>query len=177
MLGENDNLAVASGEAYSPSKKALFIPVVIISIGYAVFFAWLWANGNAGTGVARLSLLVLAVGVPLLVAHAVLRLFTTHIRLQPDGLHINTGFPRAREYEVPYRIIRNTVIKRGLAGRMLDAGTVVLQLTTGQKISVCDLEHPEQVRAAVERRIDDQAVLDPEGDVEQAPVPAAASDR
>lgn len=154
MLGENDNLAVGSGIAYHPSMAALFAPVIVVAAGYALLSAWLWYAGISDSNIARLSIIVLTIGVPILCAHAVLRYFTIRIQLQSGFVLASTGFPRGEPRKIPYQLIRDLVIKRGFAGRLADSGTLVFHLVTGQTIAVCDLARPALIREEIERQID-----------------------
>lgn len=177
MLGENDNLADESGTEYMPSRAALFLPVAIVAIGYATLLFWLWIAGSFGSGIARLSVLVLAVGVPLLVAYAALRYFTIRIQLLTRSLQINLGFPRNEPLDIPYPLIRDIRIRRGLAGRAIGTGTLVLHLSTGQKIAVCDLNDPERIRNDIEQRIDGDDPADAVSDELRTSAPLAASNQ
>lgn len=177
MLGENDNLAVGSGNEFMPSRAALFLPVIVVAIGYATLLSWLWLSGSFSSGIARLSIVVLAVGVPLLVAYAALRYFTIRIQLLTRSLQINLGFPRNEPLDIPYPLIRDIEIRRGLAGRATGSGTLVFRLATGQNIAVCDLSDPDRVRDAIERQIDGGGLSDPNTGEFGNPVPLTASNR
>ncbi|MBZ0161437.1 MAG: PH domain-containing protein [Notoacmeibacter sp.] len=149
----NDN---QSGDAQEPggpfavSLMSLFLPAAVIAGGYGALLGWLSLNGGGGGAVARLALGVLFVGVPVVVAHAALRAFTTGLKPLPHALQINRGFPRAGTREVPYPLIERIVVLRGIGGRKTGSGTLVFHLAGDLRIAVCDLKHPEAARAAVE---------------------------
>ncbi len=177
MLGENDNVAVCSEGRYRPSRAALFLPVAAVTAGYAALFAWFWLSGGLGSSVARLCVIVLAVGVPVLIVHAVLRYYTIGIHPQGHAIFLHPGFPRSEPYEIPYSLIRRINIKRGIGGRLLDSGTLVFHLQTGQKIAVCDLQFPDRIRDEIEAIIDAVEFVALENVEPMIKSRAAASDR
>ncbi len=179
MLGENDNLVAKFPEGFRPSKIALFLPIGIVAGGYACLLSWLLLTGSYGSGITRLAIVVLSVGVPFLVAHAVLRYFTIQIRTLPHALMLHTGFPRGEPYEIPYSLIRAIDIKRGIGGRIAGSGTLIFRLVTGQNITVCDLDNPKQARMEIERLVDTTglpAQAEPDR-ISKTALQAAASDR
>lgn len=177
MLGENDNLVAGSGKSFHTSITALFLPVGVIAAGYAMLLIWLLLTGSAGSGIARLCIVVLSVGIPLLIAHALLRYFTTQIRPQKHAVLLHLGFPRSEPVEVAYPLIREIHVKRGIGGRIADSGTLLFRLADGRRIAVCDLAQPQIVRDEIDQLVDGAPML-------QAKVPEtvkhqaiAASDR
>ena len=162
MHGENDNVALCPEGKSLPSKATLFLPVAVVTVGYAVLLAWLWLGGNLGSNIARLCVIVLAVGVPILIVHAVLRYFTIAIHPHAHAMFIHPGFPRSEPFEIPYPLVRQINIRRGIAGRLLNSGTLIFHLQTGQKIAVCDLQNPDKVRDAIENLIDAGEIMAPQ---------------
>ena len=59
----------------------LYIPTIIIAALYSLIWLMLFLTGNAGTDLARLFVVVMTVGVPLLAAHAFLRYQTIRIQV------------------------------------------------------------------------------------------------
>lgn len=175
MLGENDNLG--TGATFTPSRPALFLPVAVVAAGYAALLFFLLVTGKSGSGIGRLSVIVLSVGVPLLFAHAVLRYFT--IRLQPQAhmLFLQTGFPRTEPLEIPYPLIRDIRIRRGLAGRLTGSGTLVFRLVSGQPLAVCDLQNPDAAKAEIERLMDGAEFDRTPGEDDGEAISTAASNR
>lgn len=152
-LATNDNRssdAQGLGGPFAISLLSLFLPAAVIACGYGAVLGWLWLNGAGGGAVARLALGVLFVGVPLVIVHAALRAFTIGLKPLPHALRVSTGFPRTDAREVPYPLIERIAVLKGIGGRITGAGTLVLHLAGGLRISVCDLKHPEAARAAVE---------------------------
>ncbi len=152
FLGENDNLAATEGDVFLPSKATLFLPVLVVAAGYAILLTWLWSAGNIGSGIARLAIIVLAVGVPLLFIHALLRYVSIRVRLLDGFVQLNPGFPRRDAANIPYAHIDRIDLKTtGLAG---NSGTLIFRLTQGKKVAICDLDHPVAIRDEIVRRIE-----------------------
>ena len=101
--------------------------------------------GMAGGGLARLFIVVLAVGVPILFAHAFLRYQTITIELFEDYLQYHTGWPKSEPVKLPYGMVRNARYTRGLSGRLFGGGTVVLRLIGGGVVGIADVESPKKI--------------------------------
>lgn len=155
ILGENDNLAALAEEVFAPSKTALFLPVVVIAAGYALLLGWIWIAGDISSGIARLAIIVLIAGVPLLLAHAILRYLSTGIRLFDEFAKLNPGFPRYGSREILYSDIADIELNPSILPTK--SGTVTIRLISGEKLAVCDLDHPQFVREAFNRRMEAHA--------------------
>lgn len=123
----------------------IFMPTAIIAVLYIIGWVTLYFLGLAGGGLARLFIVVLAVGVPILFAHAFLRYQTIAIEIYENHLQYHTGWPKAEPVRLPYGMIKNARSTRGLSGRLFGGGTVVLRLIAGEAIGVADVEKPETV--------------------------------
>lgn len=123
----------------------IFMPTVIIAVLYIFGWVTLYFMGLSGGGLARLFIVVLAVGVPILFAHAFLRYQTIAIEIYESHLQYHTGWPKAEPVRLPYGMIKNARSTRGLSGRLFGGGTVVLRLIAGEAIGVADVEKPELV--------------------------------
>lgn len=152
MRGDNDNPAVG-GEVFRPSLVALLLPVAVIAAGYIALFLWLYFSDRSAGAIARLCLVVLSLGVPFLVAHAVLRAATIRIQLLPHAILAHTGFPRGRAHEIPYGMVRRLAVRRGLAGRTLGGGTLTILLPDGVELAIPDLRDPDAAALAIEEKI------------------------
>lgn len=158
MRGDNDNPDVGAGGSFTPSTRAIFLPTLLIVSGYAAAFALLWVFGRGDGALARLCLLVLAIGGPFLVAHAVLRRFTVRVDVMPHAVYAHSGFPRNAPDEIPYALIRRLTLRRGPVGRLTGSGTLVFEIAGGTSIAVADLARPEQALRAIGRLIDEAAL-------------------
>jgi membrane protein YdbS with pleckstrin-like domain len=157
MRGDNDNPDDGAEGPFFPSTRAVFLPTVVIVSGYAAAFASLWFFGRGEGALARLCLLVLAVGGPFLVAHAVLRRFTVRIDVMPHAVYAHTGFPRNAPEEIPYALIRRLTLRQGPVGRLTGSGTLVFEIAGGTSIAVADLARPHHALRVIGRLIDDAA--------------------
>ncbi len=121
----------------------IFVPTVVISVLYLVGWVILYFMELSGGNLARLFIVVLAVGVPLLFANAFLRYQTIAIELFESHLKYHTGWPKAEPVVLPYAIVDNVRYSRGLSGRLFGGGTVIVQLLAGEAIGIADVEKPE----------------------------------
>ncbi|WP_187972194.1 PH domain-containing protein [Aquibium microcysteis] len=158
MRGDNDNPDVGAEGSFLPSARAVFLPTVVIVIGYAVVLAVLWFFGRGDGALARLCLVVLAVGGPFLIAHAILRRFTVRIDVMPHAVYAHTGFPRKAPDEIPYALIRRLTLRQGPVGRLTDSGTLLFEISGGTSIMVADLARPHHALRVIGRLIEDAAV-------------------
>jgi membrane protein YdbS with pleckstrin-like domain len=120
----------------------IFVPTAIIWLLYMVGWITLYFLDMSGGSLARLFIVVLAVGVPLLFAHAFLRYQTISIEIYETHLQYHTGWPRAEPVMLPYGLISKINYSRGLSGRMFGGGTVILKLLAGEAIGIADVEKP-----------------------------------
>lgn len=128
----------------------LFIPTVVIAVMYS--FAWLGLAllGRMDTGIARMFVVVMAVGVPLLAVHAFLRFQTIRLQISDEHVLCHQGWPKDMPIELAPELITQTVVKRGLSGRLFGGGTLVLHLSTGSDVVIADLGDPDKAKAAIE---------------------------
>lgn len=143
---ENDaqNLSLEPLHRYK-AHWHIFMPTVIIAVLYLVGWSVLYFLGLSGGGLARLFVIVLAIGVPILFTHAFLRYQTIAIEIFENTLQYHTGWPRSEPVSLPYGMIKSARATRGLSGRLFGGGTVVLKLLAGEEIGVADVETPEVV--------------------------------
>ena len=131
---------------------AVFLPTGVIACLYGVL--WLWFGDVEGTsgGMARAALLVLAVGVPLLIVHAGLRFANGRLELGSKELIARPGWPVRRERHVAYAHIADVKLRRGLIGRALDVGSLVITDRNGDHTVMPDLADPQSVLQALQSR-------------------------
>lgn len=137
-----DDFARADGEIYG-AHWHIFIPTLVVAVLY--FFGWLvlLVLGRGEGTLAKLFVLVLAVGVPLLTIHAFLRFNTTRVQMCDAFIRYHPGWPKRFLVDLPYALVEKISIRRGLSGRIFGGGTLVLHLTIGEKVYVPDLSDPD----------------------------------
>ena len=128
----------------------IYAPTVVILALY--FAAWVTMGfyGKSDGGIARLCLFVMSVGVPILALHAFLRHQTIRVQVIESNVRYHPGWPADQPTDMPLDLIERVRVRRGIAGRILHAGTLVLDLTTGQKVAVADLRDPDRAADAIE---------------------------
>lgn len=143
---------VAEGHIHRP-RWQIFAPTLAIAALYAGLWAWLYANGLAGGAIARLVLLVIAIGVPLLAAHAFLRFETIRVQVLNSGVRYHPGWPKDIPVDMPFELIERIAVKRGISGKMLGGGTLVMYLTTGERVAIADLADPAAAQQDITGRL------------------------
>ena len=127
------------------SHWKLFLPTLVIFISYVLSLLYLWATGRSDSGLFRLAALVAGVGVPLLAAHAFLRYETVRLRIYRNVVKVHPGWPKNRALEIPHELITDMAIKRGLSGRLMGGGTLIISTSVGTKMAVPDLKEPDRI--------------------------------
>lgn len=146
-LEVSDKLGIPTYRAH----PQLFAPSIAIFVLYSLgLIALVWNDMSSGS-LFRLCAIVLGIGVPLLGVQAFLRHQTVRLQFFADNLRYHPGWPEDSPAEIPYALIENLKVKRGLSGRVFGGGTIVIKLTTGSKIAVADLERPLEAVAEFNR--------------------------
>ncbi len=137
-----------SGEArrrgvWRASAPALFLPGLVVAGGYASLWLFLYAAGRGEGALARVCLLVLVIGVPLILAYAGLRLSTLGLTLRGAHLEAHQGFPARDPVVVAYPAMTGLALRRGLSGWLTGAGSLVIQRENGPPLVVAGLADPD----------------------------------
>lgn len=163
MIGDGEEFQIlertearASGVPLFVSHWHIFVPTLVIGLLYSAAWGFLSMVGKSDSGLARLFIVVMAVGVPLLAAHAFLRYQTIRLQISEGQILCHPGWPRDLPICVPLNVIESVVVKRGLSGRLFGGGTVVLQLVTGGQVSVTDLAEPDLARSRILAAMDNR---------------------
>jgi hypothetical protein len=131
------------------ARWQLFLPTIAIALIYSAAWFYLYSEGQHDTSLARLYVIVLALGVPLLGAHAFLRFQTIRVQVLSRGIRYHPGWPRDLPVDLPYDLVERVRIKRGLIGWIIGSGTLVLDLTTGERAAIADLDKPGKARKEI----------------------------
>ncbi|MFK5978664.1 MAG: PH domain-containing protein [Rhizobiaceae bacterium] len=141
-VGPADDFVRSDGEIYG-AHWHVFIPTMVIAVAYLFGWLFLLVLGRGEGTLAKLFVLVLAVGVPLLTIHAFLRFNTTRVQMCDAFIRYHPGWPKRFLVDLPYALVEKVSIRRGLSGRIFGGGTLVLHLTIGEKVYVPDLSDPD----------------------------------
>ena len=141
--------AEAPGELKVGTHWTVFLPSLVIALLYGGLWSW-FSAGDAADGLARVALLVVAVGVPMLLAHAAIRFFGAEIVTADEALIARPGVPKRTEARVRVEDVVTVSIRRGLIGRVFDVGTVIVTDRSGQSVAVPDMAAPWRVAEYVE---------------------------
>ena len=138
-----DDFARADGEIYG-AHWHVFMPTLVVAVLYFMGWLLLLLLGRGEGTLAKLFVLVLAVGVPLLTIHAFLRFNTTRVQMCDAFIRYHPGWPKRFLVDLPYALVERVSVTRGLSGRMFGGGTLVLHLIIGEKVYVADLSDPDK---------------------------------
>ncbi|MFK7901309.1 MAG: PH domain-containing protein [Nitratireductor sp.] len=130
------------GKPTYASHWQIFIPTLVIFLAYGLGLIVLFSMGMTSSALFRLGAIVLGVGVPLIAVHAFLRFSTVRLQFLETHLRYHSGWPSDASVDVPYELISSLDVRRGLAGRLFGGGTIVIKLTTGNRIAIADVFDP-----------------------------------
>lgn len=147
ILEKND--AQTQGVPLFSAHWHIFAPTIVILIAYSLSWLLLAMADMSDTNLARLFIVVMAVFVPILAAHAFLRYQTIRVQVNEDCLFCHPGWPKDLPLEVPVAMIEDVVVKRGLSGRLFGGGTLVLHLVAENKLVIADLAEPDKAKEAI----------------------------
>lgn len=150
-IGQTDDRA-SRRLIWRASPLALLLPGLTVAFGYAGLWFYLGQTGRQDSNLARISLLVLVVGVPCLLAHAGLRLSTTRLTARGAHLEAHPGFPARDPLIVAYPAITGVSVKRGLSGWLTGAGSLIIERDVGPPVVVSGLSQAEAALAEVRAR-------------------------
>lgn len=145
--------AQSSGVPLFVAHYHIFVPTIAIALMYS--FAWLFlaATGKSDTALARLFIIVMAVGVPILAAHAFLRFQTIRLQVNDGHVYCHPGWPKELPIDVPLSVVKSVDVRRGISGRLFGGGTVIINLVTEGNVVVADIAEPENAKEAIEAAI------------------------
>jgi hypothetical protein len=128
---------------------SVFAPTVLVGLIYGGLWVWLTVSGGGNGALARIAMLVLVIGVPILFVHAGLRFVTTRLRVGGTAVILRLGWPRRAPRRLRLRDIAGVAVKRGVIGRIVDTGTIILTRRNGERIVVPDIAGPDRVAEAM----------------------------
>lgn len=138
---------------FRASLLGLFLPTIIIALGYGIVWLVQYFDGRDTGALARLSMFVLLLAVPLLGAYGLLRYITTSVKLYEVSAQIHAGFPSRDPVDIPYRFIEYVHIRYGLLGYLTKSATLIIGLTAKKSVEVRNVYQPEAVKRAIELEI------------------------
>ena len=150
---EFESARVSGGHVYR-ARWQLFLPTVAIAVLYLIAWLVMLATGRGDGALARIFVIVLAVGVPLIAAHSFLRFQTIRVQMLSDAVRYHPGWPKDLPVDMPLDLVARAEVRRGLAGRLFGGGTLVMVLTTGERVAIADLADPEGAKAEIDAMLD-----------------------
>ena len=131
----------------------IFLPSLVVACLYGGLWLVLLALGRADTALARLLLIVLVVGVPLLLVHAALRHRSCRLVIGDGELRCRSGWLRPRWRRIALTDIESAFALQGRIGRRLGGGTLVIRLQDGETVRLDDLDSPSAAARIIETRV------------------------
>lgn len=142
--------AADSGIPLFAAHWQIFIPTLAIGVLYSLAWLILALLGKSDTGLARLFIVVMAIGVPLLAAHAFLRYQTIRLQIDNGRVLCHPGWPTELPIDIPLAMIEDIKIRRGLSGRLFGGGTIIMHITAGKTVAIADLADPDSAKNAIQ---------------------------
>lgn len=127
----------------------IFLPSLAVFLLYGGAWLALAAAGKGNTALAKISLLVILIIVPVLAVRACLRFMSLGLMIGQDSILYRQGWLRPRWRRVRANELSHVSAIRSPVGRMLGGGSVTFSRTDGSTIHLYDLADPE----AIARRV------------------------
>jgi len=124
----------------------IFAPTFVICFLYVLCWVILYLIGKSGDSLARVFIIVMAVGVPILFAHAFLRYQTISIEIFEKYLRYHAGWPKIDPVIIPFDLIKKVSFTKSLSGRVFGGGTAILQLVAGDVIGIADVKKIDEAQ-------------------------------
>lgn len=155
LVRDNDEprLEQSAHSEFRSSYVGLFLPTMIIALGYGALWFSLFLLDQSDGALGRLCLFVLLLAIPLLIAYGLLRYMTTSITLYNASAHVHAGFPSRDPVYIPYRFIEFVEVNYGLLGRLTKSASLKIGLTAKKTVEVAHIHEPERVKLAIELEI------------------------
>ncbi len=138
-----DDEEASQQSVWQASAFALFLPALVVAAGYGALLAALVLADRGNGPLARVCMIVVVIGVPLLLAYAGLRLSTTRLTLHAAYLEAHPGFPARDPVTVPYAAVSRATVRRGLSGWITGAGSLMIERDNGLPVTVSGLSSPD----------------------------------
>ncbi len=131
----------------------LFLPALIVAFLYGGLWLFLLATGKGDTALARLTLLVLMLIVPVLLVRAYLRYASFGLLIRRQSILYRRGWLRPRWRRVKLESLSGVSPVLSPLGRIIGGGALVLKRPDHGDIRLHDLEGPEKAAQQISRRL------------------------
>lgn len=131
---------------FKPSMIGQFLPSIIIAFGYGLIWFWLYSHGQGGGALARMSLAVVLLVVPLLIAYGVVKQVTTYVDVFGSHVKVNRGIPNSEVIEAPFAFIERSEIAYGLLGKLTNFASLRIYLASGKVVHIAGVDRPDQLK-------------------------------
>ena len=151
-MASRDQAARPDNPTRAGADWRIFLPSVVLALLYGGLGLTMVLLGRGDTALARLLVLFVVVGVPVLLLNAGLRYATLEVRIRRRTLVYRRGWIWPRWRRVALRDIAEVSTAYGPAGHLLGGGTLVLKLTDGGRVRIPDVANVEAMAEIVRRR-------------------------
>ena len=139
----------AEPELIGRTHWLVFGPSVVVAILYLVPLLILGVSGQGSGPIARICLLVVTVGVPILLIFAFLRYSTARIWRLPDGIRIEPGWPGFNTQDLRTASILSVEARTGLFGRRWGTGQIEVMTRDGRRFAIQNIAEVEHVASLI----------------------------
>jgi len=141
------------GQPFQGAHWTVFLPTVVVFLLYGGAWVVLICVGKGNTALAKISLLVILIVVPVLAIHAYLRFVSLGLMVGQDFVLYRQGWLRPRWKRLRIEDLSGVTVLQGPAGRWFGGGGVILSKTDGSDVCLYDLADPEAVAERIARHI------------------------
>lgn len=141
------------GTATFAAGRTIFLPAIIVAVLYGGLWVVMMLQGRGDTALARMLLLVVLLGVPLLFARAWLRYASFGLRLTGSGIEYRQGWPRPPWEQLSFEDLSRIDVVYGPLGRFAGGVALVLICRDGRRLRLADIADPEEAASQIRRRL------------------------
>lgn len=132
---------------------SIYLPAILVILLYGALWVLMLFLGKGDTALARILLLVLVLGVPLLLVRAFLRYMSFELRIFRRRLLYRRGWIRPRWRRVALEDVTGVRVAYGPAGRLPGSGALIMTFHAGPPLRLMDIADPEGAEHQISRRL------------------------
>lgn len=141
------------GRPFHGAHWTVFLPTVVVFLLYGGVWLVLICVGKGNTALAKISLLVILIVVPVLAIHAYLRLVSLGLMFGRDFIVYRQGWLRPRWKRLRIEDLSHASVVQGPVARWFGGGGVILSKTDGSDVCLYDLADPGTVARRITNHI------------------------
>jgi len=141
------------GAARHKAHWTIFLPAIFIALLYGGSWLFLLAAGKGDTALARITLLVLMMVVPVLLVRAYLRFQSFGLLIGRQAITYRRGWMRPRWHRIQMDGLLSVRAVQSPISRLFGGGALEFTRVDGRKFRFYDVQDPDQVARQISRRV------------------------